>query len=231
MTQPKCPKCGGESWLDVSGKYQCVKCGHYFKIEVDPLSSPFESNPIIIKEKLLEVKRLLSEDKIEEAHDLYDSVIGYITLHTISTNSEDNKMMDELQHELFEARRLLWKKMAGLEQNPITTAKYKGFCRVCRHDIKVGQRIEYVKGLGLRHFDCLPYEQNPDRKEELQQEAIEIAKRVFGLGKRKGVSYLQKLYDESTNKAQFIFDIFMLSDVNVDYNRTLERIRNKLPQG
>jgi hypothetical protein len=174
MTQPKCPKCGGESWLDVSGKYQCVKCGHYFKIEVDPLSSPFESNPIIIKEKLLEVKRLLSEDKIEEAHDLYDSVIGYITLHTISTNSEDNKMMDELQHELFEARRLLWKKMAGLEQNPITTAKYKGFCRVCRHDIKVGQRIEYVKGLGCRHIDCLPSrEHNPIPVLEAEEEQYE----------------------------------------------------------
>jgi hypothetical protein len=45
MTNPKCPKCGGEGWLDVSGKHQCVKCGHYFRVEVDPLSSPFEDNP------------------------------------------------------------------------------------------------------------------------------------------------------------------------------------------
>ena len=44
----KCPKCGGEGWLDVSGKYECVKCGHYFTVKDDPLSSRFnpEANPI-----------------------------------------------------------------------------------------------------------------------------------------------------------------------------------------
>lgn len=36
-----CPKCGSEGWLDVSGKFQCVKCGHWFREERDPLESKF----------------------------------------------------------------------------------------------------------------------------------------------------------------------------------------------
>jgi len=44
----KCPKCGGEGWLDVSGKYVCVKCGHAFTVERDPLASRFNpaENPL-----------------------------------------------------------------------------------------------------------------------------------------------------------------------------------------
>ena len=37
----KCPKCGGEGWLDVSGKHECVKCGHTFTVSIDPLASKF----------------------------------------------------------------------------------------------------------------------------------------------------------------------------------------------
>ena len=45
----KCPKCGGDGWLDPSGNYDCVKCGHLFKLDdkdpispdKDPLSSHF----------------------------------------------------------------------------------------------------------------------------------------------------------------------------------------------
>jgi len=42
---PKCPKCGGEGWLSQYETYCCIKCGHYFKVKVDPMSSPFEDNP------------------------------------------------------------------------------------------------------------------------------------------------------------------------------------------
>ena len=44
----KCPKCGGEGWMDPSGKYVCIKCSHVFTIQHDPLSSRFNpaENPI-----------------------------------------------------------------------------------------------------------------------------------------------------------------------------------------
>ena len=46
--QVKCPKCGGEGWLDISGKYVCRKCGNLFSAERDLYSSRFnpQSNPI-----------------------------------------------------------------------------------------------------------------------------------------------------------------------------------------
>ena len=43
---PKCPKCGGEGWLDISGKYECKKCGHYFTPKArDPMDSAPIGNP------------------------------------------------------------------------------------------------------------------------------------------------------------------------------------------
>lgn len=46
--QPKCPKCGGGGWLDISGKYVCHKCGNLFAVERDLYSSRFNcaENPL-----------------------------------------------------------------------------------------------------------------------------------------------------------------------------------------